>query len=321
MAYAGRTAVRVLPTWDEVSERTWWREGGKHWLFRSVDAAKGNRDGADLAARYGLPRARIAHVPQSIGGEHYSQALDLEPALRVQLRNQLGVSGCVFVYAGRLIWKKGLDALFDAFAKVRALEPDVSLLILGDGFDEWHYRAAAREIGGVSFTGFVRRSDLPCLYACGDVFVFPSLGEPNGLVLDEALAAGLPAISSDAVGDIHHRVRDGENGFVVASGDADGMAARMLQLARDPDLRARLAAAAPGSVPAPDHQIYAEAFERFVEQALRVPGRRSGGARAARGLGRAMVALGGRDAPAAVMAPRAAGLAQATVVERLRDPA
>ncbi len=77
---------------------------------------------------------------------------------------------------------------------------------------------AARGIRNVSFVGFIQKRELPRYYALADVFVFPTLGDPYGLVVDEAMACGLPVISTSAAGEIHDRVEDGVNGYIVPPG-------------------------------------------------------------------------------------------------------
>lgn len=320
LACAQRTVARVLPTWDEVSQRTRWREAGKHWLFRSVDGVKGSRDGGALAVRYGMDPARLSFVPQSIDVDHYATARSVGAGRRAELRERLDLHGCVFIYTGRLIWEKGVPTLLDAFAAIRPQAPDATLLLVGDGVDEPEYRARAERIGNVRFSGFVQRQELPELYACGDVFVFPSLGEPNGLVVDEALAAGLPVISSDAVGDIRDRIRDGENGYVVPGGDAPALAARMRALATEPALRARLANADLSTLAPLRYESYAIAFERFIDRTLATPPRPGLAPAFSRRLGSAMVALGGSAPASAVMAPSTAQTAAATPVEYVAQP-
>ena len=80
-------------------------------------------------------------------------------------------------------------------------------------------RAKAQGIDGVRVQPFVQAPELPAYYAAADVFVFPTLGDPHGQVVEEAHAAGLPIIASNAAGDIERRVIDGANGFVVPAGD------------------------------------------------------------------------------------------------------
>ena len=195
-ASAGRTAFRVLPTFDAWSERTWWRELGKHVVFRAVDGAKvGGLDGAQLAGRYGLPAERTWDVTQSVDLARYSAGANTRPGERETARRELGLSGVVLIYVGRLWDGKGVDLLLDAYTELRRGGKDVSLLLVGNGPDEQRYRARAREVPGVVFTGWQQRDRTPWYYSLADVLVFPTLGDPNGLVVTEALAAGLPVVS------------------------------------------------------------------------------------------------------------------------------
>ncbi|HKC76697.1 MAG TPA: glycosyltransferase family 4 protein [Chloroflexota bacterium] len=303
---AARTAFRALPNYDSWSRRACWKELAKHVLFRAVDGAKvPGPDGAHLARTYGLPRTRIAAVTQSIDVAHYGRARDVDLSLRRQKRAQLGLHGCVFVYVGRLWAGKGLDYLFEAYRCVRERAPDTSLLLVGDGVDEDRYRALARDLPGIRFSGFVQPRDLPEYYALGDVVVFPTLGDPHGLVIAEALAAGLPVICTEAAGDIRGRLPDGRAGYVVPPADAVTLADRMLRLAADPALRMRLAAEAPGLVMAQVHDRWASDFEAFVGHLLTLPPRRTPAALLAFVMGRCMLTAWARGAGSA--APYAQG--------------
>src|ERR687886_423344 len=273
-----------------------WKELAKHVLFRAVDGAKvPGPDGAHLARTYGLPRTRVVAVTQSIDVDHYGRARDVDPSLRRQKRAQLGLQGCVFVYVGRLWAGKGLDYLFAAYRSVREQAAAISLLLVGDGVDEDRYRALARDLPGIRFCGFVQPRDLPEYYALGDVVVFPTLGDPHGLVIPEALAAGLPVICTEAAGDIHSRLPDGRAGYVVPSADAVTLADRMLRLAADPALRMRLAAEAPGLVMAQVHDRWASDFEAFVGHLLALPPRHTPAALLAHVMGHCMLVAWARD--------------------------
>lgn len=293
-ALAGRVCLRVLPNFDAWSRRTWWREAAKALLFRSVDGAKvPGPAGASLAVRYGLPRRRTWTVTQSIDVVHYGSALAVDADERARLRESLHLHGCVFLYIGRLWDGKGVSHLLDAYEIVRAAEPDVSLLLVGDGVDEARYRARAATLPGVAFAGFVQAFDIPRVAAAADVFVFPTLGDPNGLVVEEALASGLPVITTSAAGDIAARVPDPET-TVVPPADPHALADRMVRLARSPAERSRLAAAGLALVADRGHDRYAEDFETFILGVL-ASGRRGGGvARSVRAAARVFGARGRR---------------------------
>ena len=291
---ASRTLYAVMPTFDSWSERTWWRELAKHFLFRAVDGAQvSGAEAVALTQKYGLPVTRSYVVTQSINVAHYSRARVTSPDMIKQRRENLGLQGCVFIYVGRL-WKgKGLDYLLKAYAEVRMKAPDVSLLLIGDGVDEARYQAMAQELPGVIFTGYIQAQDMPEFYALGDVFVFPTLGDPYGHVIGEAMAAGLPAISTETAGEIRGRISDGQDGFIVPAGDITALANRMIQLAENPTLRRRFAAQAFLRVDSISHDYYARDFETMVERTLSTPPRRSMMSYIARGLGWGLLALSG----------------------------
>ena len=95
----------------------------------------------------------------------------------------------------------------------------------------------------VDFRGFVSEEDKLALLRRSWANVFPSPKEGWGITVVEAAACGTPSIASDSPG-LRDSVRDGETGFLVAHGDADALAARMLELAGSPALVARLGVAA-----------------------------------------------------------------------------
>lgn len=180
--------------------------------------------------------------------------------------------GCVFVYVGRLWYGKGVQYLVDAFAEVQRRAPgEVSLLLVGDGPDEAALRERCAGLANVVFAGFRQKPELPRFLAAADVFVFPTLGDPYGLVVDEAMACGLPVISTTAAGEIRERVDHGENGYLVPPADSMALARRMLELAEQPGLREAMGALAAQSVASHTAEGWAQDFERLVERLLAEP--------------------------------------------------
>jgi len=297
-ASAQRTAFRVLPNYDTWSERTWWREVGKHVVFRALDAAKvPGPQGRALTVAYGLPAERAHKVQQSIDVPHYASARQMTPEERQRRRAELGLQGCTFIYVGRIWQGKGLDDLVQAYIALCQRHDDVSLLLVGNGVDEARYRAMTEGVPGVVFGGYVQGQDLPQVYALADVLVFPTLGDPHGLVVEEAFAAGLPVICTENAGDIRLRLPDGEAGYVVPIQDAATLAERMGRLAADPALRQRMAERAWQIVQPQAHEAYARDFEAFVEAVLRTPPRRTPVAWFARAVGGLLLASSS-DSPA-----------------------
>ena len=144
---ARRTALRCLPSFDAWTSPSRIRDLARSFVFRAVDGAKvPGPDGSAYAGRYGLPIERTWTVTQSIDVAHYAQARRMDSALRAQRRTDLGVTGCVFIYVGRIWSGKGLDTLVSAYRKVRASNPDVSLLLVGDGPDQQRLQAETSDL-------------------------------------------------------------------------------------------------------------------------------------------------------------------------------
>ena len=278
-SFARRTALRCLPSFAPTPPSRI-RDLAKNLVFRAVDGAKvPGPDGSAYAGRYGLPAERTWTVTQSIDVAHYAQARGRQVALRSQHRSELGLTGCVFIYVGRMVSDKGLETLFRAYRKVRSADLDVSLLLVGDGPEQQRFQSESAALPGVVWAGFVQAGQLPDLYSIADVMVFPTLGDANGLVVEEAMAAGLPVISSSAAGDIRIRIPEGVAGYVVPPADPDTLAARMSDLARTPDLRVAMGDAGVQIANRFATRAYADDFERFVHGVLAMP--RRGGPTAA----------------------------------------
>jgi 1,2-diacylglycerol 3-alpha-glucosyltransferase len=158
----------------------------------------------------------------------------------------------VLVHISRVAHEKNIDFVLDALVLVKRAVPGVLLVIAGEGPALAHIRrrtAALGLAGNVLFVGYLARDGalLDC-YRAGDAFVFASRTETQGLVLLEALALGVPVVSTAVMGTAD--VLKDAAGALIAPDETEGFAARVVELLHDPALRARLAAAAPGDVAA-----------------------------------------------------------------------
>lgn len=167
------------------------------------------------------------------------------PIERFPVREQLGrLSQPVrLLYTGQLHRYKGVHTLLHAAHHIASTtEISVTLVGAGDADYERELRALAAEgSADVTFMGRVPHDDLPKVYREHDLFVFPSTWqEPFGLTHLEAMASGLPVIST-ANGGHGEFLRDGENALVFEPEDVDGLAGRIQRLIQDDALRCRLA--------------------------------------------------------------------------------
>lgn len=146
----------------------------------------------------------------------------------------------VIIAVGRLTPAKGFDVLVAAFERVNRGRPCL-LKIVGDGPEMAALRAqvqSANLANRVEFTGFLQ--DPFRAFPRIDVFVCSSLWESFGNVLIEAMALGLPVVSTDAPHGPRYLMRDGENGLVAKAGDAEDLARKVETLLDDPDLACRV---------------------------------------------------------------------------------
>jgi glycosyltransferase involved in cell wall biosynthesis len=214
----------------------------------------------DVALGWGLDPERVSVLP--------NPAPELPPLPpREDLRDELGLDGDALVFAGRLGPQKALGVLLRALVAV----PEVALTVAGDGPERAALERTSRELGldgRVSFLGAVPRDRVLRLFRAADAAVLPSAWENFPHTVVEALAVGCPVIATQ-VGGVSEVVRDGENGLLVPPGDPNALAGAIARFFAEGELRAGLAAAAPGSVEAYSEASVFERIEAELERASR----------------------------------------------------
>ena len=192
----------------------------------------------------GITPDRLIPSPHYVDNNYFSDRADAMRSERVNLRKAWSVpeNSFCFLFAGKLQDKK---RPLDVVAALRVLQTTTSnrstpihLLIVGTGHLEQVCRQQSRQFDlPVSFTGFLNQSEIPTAYAVSDCLVLPSdHGETWGLVVNEAMACGLPAIVSDLVGCAEDLVFNGSTGMVFPFGDINSLADCMASMASDPSI-------------------------------------------------------------------------------------
>lgn len=200
-----------------------------------------NRSDLVLTPSSTLKRELVRHGV-TVPVDHLSNGIDLT---LVRVKESYARTGRI-VHAGRLGHEKNVDVVIKAFARALAHGLDATLDVVGDGSArESLERLAARLsiVDRVRFLGFVARDDLVQRYREYDAFVTASTIETQGIVLLEAMAAGLPVVGVRALA-IPELVRTGRSGIVVAPGDVQSFARAIERLAGDETLRTRMGLAA-----------------------------------------------------------------------------
>jgi glycosyltransferase involved in cell wall biosynthesis len=247
-----RLAGARFYTWSEATvaseqaETPAWRWPFKALLARRADGCIGASTATALYfERLGASprRIHVSLLPVDVAG--FARRVEGARSARAAFRAELGLTGTTLVYVGRLEEYKGVDLLLDAFLRARRSGADLHLLAVGGGsMQSWlEERASAEAPGRVTFVGFQQPADLARFYAAGDVFCLFSRQEPFGAVLAEALAAGLPVVSSRTAGATGDLVVDGLNGWAIDPFAAEECAAVLSRLGTDAALRERMGSA------------------------------------------------------------------------------
>ena len=280
----GLTAAKLrgvkTALWCQVTPTGWftkraWKEVIKKIVISNVDAVFGSgEESRQYAMRYGASCDRAMKLRHAIDVDFFSHVSTDVRRIRDEERKRLGVKNTAFIYVGRLWWGKGLNYLFEAFHELQKSGypgcEHTTLLLAGDGPDENRLRELAKEfdLENVIFLGYVQKAELPRYYAIADVFVFPTLGDPYGLVVDEAMACALPVISTSVAGEIGERIQEGVNGFIVPPRDSHALCSVMQKFCVDPVLPRSMGSRSRIKIQGHTPEQWAIDFENIVEKIL-----------------------------------------------------
>lgn len=192
-----------------------------------------------VMAMEGIPARYLQVIYNGVDSAHFAPNGD-----HASVRGALGISpnAVVIGTAGRLSPEKGgVDLLIKAVGQLRAADPRVSLLVVGDGSLRHKLEAISAEENDVAlFTG--TRSDVAQLMQAMDIFVLPSLHEALPIALLEAMSVGLPAVATN-VGGVPEILTDGKTGLIVPPGDGAALQDALARIISDGALALNLGAA------------------------------------------------------------------------------
>jgi glycosyltransferase involved in cell wall biosynthesis len=252
--------------------RARWKEAVKRRLIRLFQAGLvGGMTHADYLAELGLPGDRIFFGYDVVDNDHFRAGAD---AARAAPRPP-GLPAAYFLASSRLIERKNLLSLLDAYAayRARAGAGAWDLVILGDGVQRGDLERRRDQLGlgdHVHMPGFKPYDELPTYYALAGAFVLPSNLEQWGLVVNEAMAAGLPVIVSDRCGCAVDLVEEGRNGFRFPPADAARLAELLARVAGPSD-RAAMGRRSREIIATWSPARFADGLTRAVETARAAP--------------------------------------------------
>ncbi|MGE3179307.1 MAG: glycosyltransferase, partial [Vicinamibacterales bacterium] len=282
-----RMPARRLIVWHHSDLlRPWWAPYSygllQRALYRRADCVVVSSPNLAAASALVQCARRVEVVPFGVALERFQasgDAVERDGAVpgALEAPNALNAlesttAGPLVLFVGRLVYYKGIEVLIDAMARCEG-----TLVIAGEGPLEASLRARAAAHGlasRVRFLGRVTDEALPALYRAADLFVLPSVAytETFGVVQVEAMAAGVPVISTDLPTGVPWVNAHGVSGLVVPPGDAAALAAAIGRLTRDPLERAALARGAAARAQALfSRSRMIASFRALVEQVVGEP--------------------------------------------------
>jgi len=212
-----------------------------HWILVRLYSAIVYVGKANKAffSGYGIPDDRLFSVPHFVDNDRFSDAARKLDRTRVEIRKSWDIPGeaICFLFAGKFVKKKRLMDFLEAFLLLSGRHSGVHALIVGSGPQRLEAQEFVNRYGlAITFAGFLNQTEIPRAYLASDCLVLPSdYGETWGLVVNEAMACGKPAIVSDRVGCGPDLVENGITGYRFACGDIHALANWMLKMATDPE--------------------------------------------------------------------------------------
>lgn len=223
--------LRPRAAWKEILHGVLLRQ---YTAFLAIGSA--NRD---FYRHHHCREDRIFWSPYAVDNEYFAGQAARRADRRAEIRTAFGIphGACVFLFVGKLEPKKHPGDLLAAVSLLPdELRTRSHVLVAGDGELRNACETLARDRNlAVTFAGFLNQTQLPDAYAAADVLVLPSdAGETWGLVVNEAMASGLPAVVSRLAGCQADLIVEGQTGYSFAAGDVSGLAQVLSGYLREP---------------------------------------------------------------------------------------
>jgi glycosyltransferase involved in cell wall biosynthesis len=229
------------------------RPAWKRWLRRPVLGLFyglcagclpiGTRNAAFYRAM-GVPESKLFLTPYSVDNAFFRAGVENARAEAQQLKQSLGIAADtpVILFASKMSARKRPFDLLRAYHRLRERGVAAALVFAGSGEESARLQSwvAEHHLANVHFAGFQNQTQIPRFFALADIFVLPSENEPWGLIINEAMCAGLPIVATEEIGAVADLVHEGENGFVYPTGDVEKLSSRLAQLCKAEALRKRM---------------------------------------------------------------------------------
>jgi len=199
----------------------------RRWLIKHSDGFIANSSNTkNYLCSLGANPKKVTVSIQTIDVHKWKRTIGEYSCLREKLREKLNLKEKVLLCVSRMQPWKGVDFLLEAFYNISKTLDNISLLLIGEGPEKQNLEKYCIEKGfldKVQFAGYIQPSEIQKYYAISDLFIFPTLYDPFGLVVIEALSSGLPVLCSKYAGSAFDLIKDGENGYIIDPKDVNKM--------------------------------------------------------------------------------------------------
>ncbi len=230
----GAKAICMSDSKVDDAPRSWWKEAIKKQIVKRFDSALvAGTPHKEYIQALGMPADRVFLGYDVVDNDYFDRLSEETRAERTQWQEKLGLPKHYFLLMTRFIEKKNLPRLLDAYHLYRSrTSAPWDLVMAGSGEQEHalHLQASTLRLEGVHWPGFIQYPEQPRFFGLASAYILPSTMEQWGLVVNEAMAAGLPVLVSRTAGCQYELVEDGQNGFLFDPFAIEDMAACMTRM-------------------------------------------------------------------------------------------
>lgn len=265
------TVLRSVSTYHDKARRGWTEILKSRLVRRYTTVAVTGERAEEYALRLGVRRECVFRSGNMVDNERYTTCADHVRRNESRERQRLGLPTRYFLTVSRLAPEKNLLVLLKAFSQYRQCGGRWDIVLVGSGPQERQLRETVRANGipGVHFVAWKQYDALPPYYALASCLVLASVSEPWGLVVNEAMACGLPVLVSERCGCVPELCREGENGYRFAPDSTDGLAELMVRMSSDGEQLSAFGEASRRIIASFTPQIWAEKFKTSILAAMK----------------------------------------------------
>ena len=233
----GTISILLCVSWEKDKPRYWIKDKIKARIIKRLYHAAfvaGERSSAYIRS-LGMVDDIIWKGGNVVDNAYFERNANMIRAKKDEFSTKLRLPQQYFLYVGRFSPEKNLPRLLQAYYKYRKKGGKWDLVLVGSGPQEQELKSLVQKeaIKGLFWTGFKQYDELPAYYSLASCFVLPSLSEPWGLVVNEAMACGLPILVSRHCGCLPELCHRGINGFDFDPLDIEGLAELMIRMSSE----------------------------------------------------------------------------------------